>query len=122
MLGKFDQNLYPEFKEVAGMLKATHDFVETVDACVAANINLRRYVSVRLKNFFSSSTRIQKLGNAFDAKVERKKNYVGQILREFGVENAVVKPDVPSSAVMTFEEIAGRFPNFKDAKTTLGRI
>jgi hypothetical protein len=120
MLAKFDSNVYPEFKEIASLLKAAHDFVQKVDACGVASVHLRRYLAVRLRKFFSNSKRIQGLGNAFAAAPGRQKNYIGQILREFGLINSVVRPDLPSAAIVTYDEIISRFPDFESAKRMLG--
>jgi hypothetical protein len=119
MLQKFNQHDYPDFKEVAGLLKATHLFVDEVDFHVVNDCHIRRYVAARLKKYFSSSRRIQRLGNIFCADEARRKNYFTQVLKEFGLASSQSRPSSPETAFFSFGEIETWCSDFDEAKQYL---
>jgi hypothetical protein len=116
MLDKFDATAYPQFKEVASLLKATHDLVGIIDRQIRKKIHLRRFVIARSKEYFRDQKKIQRLGNVFSANQQRKQNYVAQIFQEFGLVATKLRPKMPDTAILPYEEIVELLPDFDAAK------
>ena len=86
MLDRFEQNLYPSFKETTTMISMTIKFVEEIDSILLNEIQQNIYLDQMLKGLYKKNKKISTVFSFNNTTADKRIKKIKQLFRTQGIE------------------------------------